>query len=405
MSAALRVLELNDHGVTLGDAAGVQVVSPGFALARDKELIFGKDAQAQSRLHPNHSHSRFWQALSVEPLPEGSVPTGRVRHLADLAYAQLQAIAAEAGLTTLASAETLLSVPSSFSREQLGILLGVAKQTPFRVVGLVDSALLSAATSQPDLDPLIVVQQQLYQTVFTFVRASEGKLQVESSLALASTGSQNVLDALMQLSTDLFIDQCRFNPQHDAVTEQGLYNALPEWLRADVQDGNLALSLAADGAVHNATLPYESLVAALAPTRQRVHEQILGLNKKRPAARIVLCPLLGRLPGLREELTQFAPCDLADSSATLHAGLRYAPQLLAAGASGLCTALTLADSPASLPTVPEQENLAITDALVESLSSALRARATIAEGEAITVELESGVHATLTLKRGQHGED
>jgi hypothetical protein len=47
---SLQVLELNDHALVLGNAEGPQVVSPGFVLADDKDLVFGTEAQAQSRL-------------------------------------------------------------------------------------------------------------------------------------------------------------------------------------------------------------------------------------------------------------------------------------------------------------------------------------------------------------------
>jgi hypothetical protein len=92
---APQILELNDHGITLGDAEGIRLISPGFALARDKSLVVGAQAQAQSRLHPNDSHSRYWQELSLDPLPSGRLPGDRYRHLADLAHAHLNSLAAE----------------------------------------------------------------------------------------------------------------------------------------------------------------------------------------------------------------------------------------------------------------------------------------------------------------------
>ena len=352
---APQILELNDHGITLGDAEGIRLISPGFALARDKSLVVGAQAQAQSRLHPNDSHSRYWQELSLDPLPSGRLPGDRYRHLADLAHAHLNSLAAE---SESYAGEVILSVPGSFSRQQLGILLGIAKQTPLTVAGLVDSALIAAAGAQTlqASEHTIVVQQQLHQILFTQVSCHQGVLKVDSSVTLPSSGSQNVIDSLMQLSTELFIDQCRFNPQHDAATEQLLYNALPAWLAADVSSGSLLLELTADGAVHNAKLPFESLVVALAPIRQRVNEQLSAMvsrvaNSKN--VQIVLCSTLSELPGLKTQLARVAPVTSSNAEQHLASSLAHSDQILSSGAGSLRKELTLTRAPsASLPKSP-----------------------------------------------------
>jgi hypothetical protein len=226
----------------------------------------------------------------------------------------------------------ILSVPGSFSRQQLGILLGIAKQTPLTIAGLVDSALIAAAGAQTlqASEHTIVVQQQLHQTLFTQVSCHQGVLKVDSSVTLPSSGSQNVIDSLMQLSTELFIDQCRFNPQHDAATEQLLYNALPAWLAADVSSGSLLLELSADGAVHNAKLPYESLVVALAPIRQRLNEQLSAMVSRvaNSNAQIVLCSTLSELPGLAAQLDPIAPVTTSDAEQHLASSLTHSEQIL-----------------------------------------------------------------------------
>ena len=352
---APQILELNDHGITLGDAEGIRLVSPGFALALDNSLVVGAQAQAQSRLHPNDSHSRYWQELSLDPLPSGRLPGDRYRHLADLAHALLNSFVAE---SESSPSDVIMSVPGSFSREQLGILLGIAKQTPLTIAGLIDSALIAAARAQTmqGSEHTIVVQQQLHQTLFTQVSCHQGVLKVDSSVALPSSGSQNVIDSLMQLSTELFIDQCRFNPQHDAATEQLLYNALPVWLAADVSSGSLLLELTADGAVHNAKLPYESLVVALAPIRQRLNEQLSAMVSRvanSTNVQIVLCSTLSELPGLKIQLARVAPVTSVNAEQHLASSLAHSDQILSSGAGSLRKELTLTHTAsATLPKSP-----------------------------------------------------
>ena len=432
---APQILALNDHGITFGNAEGIRLISPGFALAREKSLVLGAQAQAQSRLHPNESHSRYWQELSLDPLPAGRLPGDRFRHLADLAHAHLNALAAEAETST---DSVIVSVPGSFSRQQLGILLGIAKQTPLAIAGLVDSALIAAAGAQTlhASDYTIVVQQQLHQTLFTQVSWHEGALKVDTSVALPSSGSQNVIDALMQLSTDLFIDQCRFNPQHDAPTEQLLYNALPAWLAADASSGSLMLELSADGAVHNAKLPYESLVASLAPIRQRLLEQLNAMLSRAPNAQIVLCSTLSELPGLAAQLDPIAPVTTIDAEQHLASSLTHSEQILSAGASSLRKTLALS-RPASASS-PKSGTASATERAAENalarfsvsaqggqaaaLLSSLRvngervvnaAELTLKEGDSLTlgIDSETGGHnetqdtLTFTLKKLSNGED
>ncbi|MDP5003754.1 MAG: hypothetical protein NWQ51_07660, partial [OM182 bacterium] len=165
-----------------------------------------------------------------------------------------------------------------------------------------------------------------------------------------------VIDSLMQLSTELFIDQCRFNPQHDAATEQLLYNALPTWLAADVSSGSLLLELTADGAVHNAKLPYESLVVALAPIRQRLSEQLSAMVSRvanSTNVQIVLCSTLSELPGLKSQLARVAPVTSSNAEQHLASSFAHSDQLLSSGAGSLRKELTLTRAPsASLPKSP-----------------------------------------------------
>lgn len=333
-----QVLELNDHALVLGHADGPQLVSPGFLLADDKDLVFGAPAQAQSRLHPNQSHSRFWQDLSLEPLAKGRLPNPRWRHTADLAHSHLNALAQESGGE---STDTLLSVPGSFSRQQLGILLGIAKQTPLQLVGLVDSALLAAA-ALPTPKTCLVMQQQLHQTLFTLVELSGNQLRVVETQAVASTGSAQVLDALMHLSTDLFIEQCRFNPQHDAATEQLLYNALPQWLSAHPNSSTLQLDLNADGNAYTAKLTWDSLIAALTPIRSRLLEQLIALRQRAPAAELIACSTLNALPGLSSELQAHSELNVVTVQESLATAQKLSDQLMSGDGSRLHRALELA---------------------------------------------------------------
>ena len=60
--------------------------------------------------------------------------------------------------------EVIFAVPGSFTHQQLAILLGLAKQTPFTVIGVVDSSAAAAAT-QAKSAQVIYLDLQLHQAL------------------------------------------------------------------------------------------------------------------------------------------------------------------------------------------------------------------------------------------------
>lgn len=289
---SLKVIELNDNALRVGDGSGILVESPAFALAVDKQLQLGDVAKQQARIHPTSSYNRYLHELSLDPI---SNVLG-VRHYADIAYAHLLHLA-EAGAV---DADVILAVPGNFTRQQLAILLGLVKQSPFQAVGIVDSA-LAAAHASSHIGPLIYAEMQLHQVVLTKITATGSTLQRESVIQVPGVGSQNFMDLMMQVATGLFIEQCRFNPQHDAESEQQLYNTLPLWLEQDGEDQNsLLLELTASKAVHTAKMPRESLINNLSRHYKSIAKQVAELAVG--DSKLILSPEFGDLPGFRSFL-------------------------------------------------------------------------------------------------------
>ena len=217
---SLRVLEFNDAGLRLSDEQGIVLSSPGYALVLPKRIEFGEKALAHSRINPLNSYNQFWHKLSLDPF---SRSIAHYRHNADLAFSHLQDLAETAQL----EGDVLLAVPGSFSREQMGILLGLIRQGPFRAVGIVDSG-LAATVDQAYEESLIHVDLQLHQVVLSKLQRSGDELRRDSVVVVPGTGWVNLTDSLIQLATNAFIQQCRFNPQHNAESEQMLLDGIPQ---------------------------------------------------------------------------------------------------------------------------------------------------------------------------------
>lgn len=288
---SLKVIELNDAMLKVGDASGIVCQSPGFALAQDKALVLGEAAEQQAKLHPTHSYNKYWYELSVDPLPHGKF----IRHYADLAYAQLQDLMQQAAIEN----DVLLAVPGNFTRQQLAILLGLAKTCQLNIVGVVDSA-LAAAQSHLVEKQLVYAEQQLHQVVLTRLNYNNNALGVDTVVQIPGVGSQNMIDQIMQLATNAFIQQCRFNPQHNAETEQQLYNAVSGWWRqSNVDESGLVLELQVGSNAYTAKMPRETLISSLGNHYKKIQQQLVALTNSGSNG-ILLNSGIASLPGLRQ---------------------------------------------------------------------------------------------------------
>lgn len=302
---SLHVLEFNDAGLRLSDASGVLLSSPGYAHVTSKEIEFGESARKQSKVHPLSSFNQFWHKLSLDPF---SKLVGSFRHNADIAFSHLQEIATSAQLT----GDVILAVPGSFSREQMAILLGLLKQTPMRPVALVDAALM-AAVHHADQDSVIHVDLQLHQVVLSKLKRVDAQLKRESVILVPGAGWVNVSENLMQLFTSAFIAQCRFNPQHNAASEQMLLDNLPQWLvEEQIEDSDddvsvqesrrsLQIKLSHNALVHQASLPRSALHNRLVPFFQKIQQQLAVIDPHGDTP-LLISDRMQFLPGFQEVL-------------------------------------------------------------------------------------------------------
>ena len=292
---SLKVIELNDSSISVGNEDGIIAQSPGFALAAGNTLEIGEAAEQQARLQPTNSYNKYWHELNLEPLSHGN----NIRHFADIAYAQLLHLA-EIGQI---DSDVIFAVPGNFTRQQLAILLGLTKQCPFTPVGVVNSALAAASIGDYS-ESTVYADIQLHQVELTKLSFSGGELSIDSVIQVPGVGTQNFMDSMMQLATRLFIQQCRFNPQHNAASEQQLYNELPSWLRqSDGDHGSLMMELKTDEAVHTAKMPRENLVSSLNGHYQIIRQHIAALATEH-GVRILVNSRMSTLPGFVASLQE-----------------------------------------------------------------------------------------------------
>lgn len=291
------VLEVNDNGVSLSDENSVLAVSPGYALAVGNVVEFGDRAAARNRLHPLNCHNAFWHRLSMEPLTR---PLAHFRHTADIAHAHLLDLAGQAD----AEGDVIVVVPGSYSRDQLSLLLGLLQHSPFNAVALTDAAVAAGVGRIADNEEAVYLDMGLHELLLTGLQGRGEHLSRKAVLPLPDLGWEALSNTLVQLVTDAFIRQCRFNPQHSAVWEQHLYNRLPEWLEQGRESGGtLLLEIRTESAVHEAQLTLDSVIRNLRPFYDRLIRELAALTGH-GAGRVLVSRRCARLPGLMDLLEQ-----------------------------------------------------------------------------------------------------
>jgi hypothetical protein len=304
----LLALELIDSGLLLarssGESGEVLSEAPGFAVLDDDRTRTGTEAVDRVRLKPLLAHTNFWRGLGTDALTR---PSRLARTTADIAFAQ-----AEAVLREHKGESVLLAVPAGYSREQLALLLGVINETGVPVAGLVDAA-LAACSLEPAPARLLHLDLELHQAILTVLEYAGGDRpglkRSRYEIALRN-GMLDIQQTLLQFIAETFIRKTRFDPLHDASTEQRLVDTLPAWLDQLREQEQITVSMQFGDRPLEIEIERAQLIAAV----ERHYVELLRLVQ---AARVAgmqielrLSPRIAAFPGLLDRLGTLRDCEI-----------------------------------------------------------------------------------------------
>ena len=294
-------LEINDVGLILAADGELLVEEPGYAMLDGPEPETGAAAARRARLKPLFVETRHWQDLGTTVLAR---PMPAATTYAEVAHAQL---ASRVRPHVARDAEVLLAVPAWYTRQQLALLLGVAQETGLRPVGLVDAARASAAL-EPAPESLLQLELALHRGVLT-VLDHGGELRRTRFELLPQHGWLALQQAWLNRIAAAFVRKTRFDPLHEAASEQSLWDGLPQWLVALERDSTVEITMEAAGVRHAVELSREDFAAA-------ANGIYGGFVQALQRARAAVGPLhlrlshrLAGLPGLDERLAELRDCE------------------------------------------------------------------------------------------------
>ena len=292
---SIAIIEINDCGLCCGNAQGEIFVSPGYALVTKQGITTGNAALEKAYLQPQQSFNQYWRQLNLSPL---SSPTPQARHNADLAYAQLLQLHQESG----SPEEIIFATPGSFDRDQLSIVLGLAEASPFKTLGLVDSAVAAASQYDTSLitnNQLLHLDIQLHQLVLTRL-SIDNHIERTDVAVMTDIGLKTFYDNWARYIADQFIQQYRYDPLHTAQGEQQLYDSLPNWLEKINDHQELAVSLDSPQGSYRLNLNRNALLASSQGKLEQLQQKLdslLGQNDT-----LITSHRTNLLPGLATQL-------------------------------------------------------------------------------------------------------
>lgn len=325
-------IELNDVGLHAASELGlVGNPSPGYALLHGKDLWVGSEAQASSRLRPRWVDNRFWDRLNTDAMPR---PFPRNLSRADVAHSHLEQvwseIQTELGISAEASS-VILTVPGSFSVEQLGLILGIARATGIPVSGMVDAAVASVAPTVTG-PRVLHLDVALHKWIWTELRHDDelARQQVE---IIDDSGLAKVWDAWARRIAEMLVRQTRFDPFHHGRAEQALYDHLPDWLETLTREGSVLVTLGSEGKNRSIELNHADVSRVTGDLVAPVIELARLLVGSGGPTEISLSARAAAVPGLVDELARLIETGIVelDGGAAVLGTLEFRQQIESPG--------------------------------------------------------------------------
>lgn len=303
-------LELSDAGIMVAVKDPVRLLqidgadreSPGFALPEKNRFLVGRTAEGKAHLHPLRFNNFFWDQLNTEPLKQ---PSLHARNHAEMAFAHLAKIW---GQIKIYGNELIIAVPGFWDRNQLGLFLGIAEALSMPLKGIV--ALPIAASSRPCPERLLLhLDIHLHRFEITFLKQGDS-LTVQDSATIKGKGLHDLHREWVETIAGEFVHTTRYDPLHQASSEQELYNRLPDILMALQHNRFVMFEMMAGPESYRVSLSRDLFTKKSNGLFMEIDRQIETIRNRygRPGQPVTLqlTQRVSRLPGCKEMVGSMA---------------------------------------------------------------------------------------------------
>lgn len=307
-------IELSDTGImaAAGDPPrllvidGAETSSPGFALSTKDGLLMGWEALSRFRLNPRASTNRFWDELGTDPIKQ---PGLEGKTCAELAYRHLEKLW---DLLRHTGDEVVIAVPGFYTRQQLGILLGIADELSMPVRGFVPIALTGSPAPRPH-HTLLHLDVHLHRIEITLLEQNDRLIQKEVK-TVTGKGFHYLYTEWVRMVADEFVRTTRFDPFDQAAYEQELYNRLPRAIASLQPHAAATFTLQAGSHSYRVPLTYglfaEKTEAVFSEVRRIIDDMRSSAGSPEKLPLLQITQRTAHLPGCKEALHKISALTL-----------------------------------------------------------------------------------------------
>lgn len=300
----LLAIELTDTGIRAARSSGQDLLkvdgqrrsSPGIAWISGSGVVTGQAAADQACLQPLEINSRFWDHLDTQPASP-RVPNSPNR--AEVAYEHLRQVIENVARP---GDDLVMAVPPCYDEEQLGLLVGIAQELSVPLRGIVASPV--ARDGGAGLaGTVLMVDLLLHRCVLSLVEIGD-EVELGPTRICTDIGLHLMQQQWIKAVSGEFVRHTRFDPLHNAMTEQQLLSSLTQTLDLLAESDSCSVELKAGSLSHRVTVTEQLLAHAGHAQIFRLASEIQAVGATRPFASIVLTDDAARVPGLHRTITQ-----------------------------------------------------------------------------------------------------
>jgi FHA domain len=292
----------------------IQLDDRALSFARDGRVLSTAPSAVWDGSAGEPAGTNAWNALRRHPTATSTRHLGALLSQTSASDRSIALVAAELvrrlAVQPPAPGESLwMATPAHASEHGLGAMLAIARSLSLPVDGFVDAAVAAVAALGLERSA-IVLEIGMHHVAATFIDRDGMQVRRRRTAVSERGGLVAFYQGWLELVSTTMVKRTRFDPLHDAATEQKLFDSLAAWAGEAAVEGAVSAVLSKAGERFEVTLTRDQFAQA----GQGRHREIARLlHELRPAGApvaLVVPAMLNRLPGFRDELEQFVDCEL-----------------------------------------------------------------------------------------------
>ena len=186
----------------------------------------------------------------------------------------------------------------------------MAKECNIPTAGIVDTS-LATASEQALRETVLHLDIHLHRITLTRL-ANTANLSRTDFTTVSESGIFTLWDRWANVIANQFIQSSRYDPMHEAGSEQALYNQLPGWITNLETSRSNSFNLDLDNISHSVAISAEQLMAACTPLYPQIVQSIRNQVRGDETATLLMSHRFRGFPGLKDSLNLLENVDVVE---------------------------------------------------------------------------------------------